>query len=213
MDAMMQSAVIELIQKDAVVNPANKPRYLRLIFDLLESSSNTVVYEAAITLANLTINPAAIKGTLLEGWGLMVAAASKFIDLAIKESDNNVKLIALDKVNDLHHEHEGVLEDLVMEILRVLSSPDIDVRNKALEIAMNMVTSRNVEEVIGLLKKDLIKTVEQDYEKVFRSCPSADVEQRVPPVTDQCDSQLRNSLFGSRGQWHPRTNGIHRGIQ
>jgi len=100
------------------------------------------------------------------GW-VNVAAASKFIDLAIKESDNNVKLIVLDKVNELHQEHEGVLEDLVMEILRVLSSPDIDVRNKALEIALNMVTSRNVEEVIGLLKKDLVKTVEQDYEKVY----------------------------------------------
>ena len=53
---------------------------------------------------------------------LTVASASKFIELAIKESDNNVKLIVLDKVNELHEAHEGVLEDLVMEILRVLSS-------------------------------------------------------------------------------------------
>jgi coatomer subunit beta len=99
--------------------------------------------------------------------GLIVACASKFIELAIKESDNNVKLIVLDKVNELHEQNEGVLEDLVMEVLQVLSSPDIDVRNKALEIALKMVTSRNVEEVIGLLKKDLIKTIEEDYEKVI----------------------------------------------
>ena len=72
----------------------------------------------------------------------------------------------LDKVNELHEKHEGVLEDLVTELLQVLSSPDLDVRNKALEIALKMITSRNVEEVIGVLKKDLIKTVEQDYEKV-----------------------------------------------
>jgi len=72
----------------------------------------------------------------------------------------------LDKVNELHEKHEGVLEDLVTEVLQVLSSPDLDVRNKALEIALKMITSRNVEEVIGVLKKDLIKTVEQDYEKV-----------------------------------------------
>lgn len=52
---------------------------------------------------------------------LILAAASKFIELAIKESDNNVKLIVLDKVNELHQEHEGILEDLVMEVLRVLS--------------------------------------------------------------------------------------------
>jgi len=68
MDAMMQSAVIELIQKDAMLNPANKPRYLRLIFALLESSSNTVGYEAAITLASLTSNPAAVKGIKVVGW-------------------------------------------------------------------------------------------------------------------------------------------------
>jgi len=77
MDPMMQSAVIELIQKDAALNLVNKvslppsivrkltpqAKYLRLIFDLLESSSNTVVYEAATSLANLTSNPAAIKGS------------------------------------------------------------------------------------------------------------------------------------------------------
>jgi coatomer subunit beta len=137
-----------------------------LIFELLESPSNTVVYEAAITLASLTNNPAAIRGNVVLDMELISASASKFIELAIKESDNNVKLIVLDKVSELHKEHDGILEDLVMEILRVLSSPDIDVRNKALEIALKMVTSRNVEQVISLLKKDLIKTVEQDYEKV-----------------------------------------------
>lgn len=53
-----------------------------------------------------------------------------------------------------------------MEILRVLSSPDIDVRRKALGIAMEMVSSKNVEEVILLLKKELSKTVDEQYEKV-----------------------------------------------
>lgn len=53
-----------------------------------------------------------------------------------------------------------------MEILRVLSSTDIDVRRKALEIAMEMVSSKNVEEVVILLKKELSKTVDEQYEKV-----------------------------------------------
>ena len=52
-----------------------------------------------------------------------------------------------------------------MEILRVLSSTDIDVRKKALEIALEMVSSKNVEEVVLLLKKELSKTVDQEYEK------------------------------------------------
>ena len=95
------------------------------------------------------------------------AAAAKFIELSIKESDNNVKLIVLDRVNDLRVKNEGILDDLTMEILRVLSSPDLDVRRKALSIAMEMVSSKNVEEVVMLLKKELSKTVDEQYEKVF----------------------------------------------
>ncbi|KAF3928846.1 hypothetical protein ABW20_dc0101008 [Dactylellina cionopaga] len=154
LDELMQQAVIEFIRKDAIVNTQNRARYLRIIFDLLEATSNTVVYEAATSLTTLTGNPTAIK-----------AAAGKFIELSVKESDNNVKLIVLDRVDQLRRKHEGVLDDLTMEILRVLSSPDIDVRKKALDITLSMVSSRNVEDVVMLLKKELAKTVDQEYEK------------------------------------------------
>lgn len=53
-----------------------------------------------------------------------------------------------------------------MEILRVLSSPDIDVRKKALDLALEMISSKNVEEVVLLLKKELSKTIDEQYEKV-----------------------------------------------
>lgn len=135
-------------------NRMKQARYLRLIFDLLEAGASTVVYEAASSLTALTSNPVAIK-----------AAAAKFIELSIKEADNNVKLIVLDRVDQLRRKNEGILDDLVMEILRVLSSPDIDVRRKALGIALEMVSSKNVEEVVLLLKKELSKTVDQEYEK------------------------------------------------
>lgn len=113
-----------------------------------------MVYEAASSLTALTNNPVAVK-----------AAAAKFIELSIKEADNNVKLIVLDRVDQLRKKNEGILDDLTMEILRVLSSTDIDVRRKALGIALGMVSSRNVEEVVLLLKKELSKTVDQEYEK------------------------------------------------
>ena len=114
-----------------------------------------MVYEAASSLTALTNNPVAVK-----------AAASKFIELSIKEPDNNVKLIVLEKVDQLREKNEGILDDLVMEILRVLSSPDLDVRRKALNLALEMVSSKNVEEVVLLLKKELSKTVDEQYEKV-----------------------------------------------
>lgn len=153
-EELLQLVELEFIRKDAVQNSQNKARYLRLIFDLLEAGASTVVYEAASSLTALTGNPVAVK-----------AAAAKFIELSIKEADNNVKLIVLDRVDQLRQKNEGVLDDLIMEILRVLSSPDIDVRRKALSIALEMISSKNVEEVVLLLKKELSKTVDQEYEK------------------------------------------------
>ena len=136
-------------------------KYLRLIFDLLDAGASTVVYEAATSLTSLTSNPVAVK-----------AAAAKLIELSIKEADNNVKLIVLDRVDQLRRRNEGVLDDLAMEILRVLSSPDIDVRRKALGLALQMVSSKNVEEIVLLLKKELAKTVdEHQYEKVSQDAP------------------------------------------
>ena len=119
-----------------------------------------MVYEAATSLTALTSNPVAVK-----------AAAGKLIELSIKEADNNVKLIVLDRVDQLRIRNEGVLDDLTMEILRVLSSPDIDVRRKALGIALEMVSSKNVEEIVMLLKKELSKTVDEQYEKVGLQTP------------------------------------------
>ncbi|KXJ91645.1 adaptin N terminal region-domain-containing protein [Microdochium bolleyi] len=153
-EELLQLVELEFIRKDAVQNSQNKARYLRLIFDLLEAGASTVVYEAASSLTALTSNPVAVK-----------AAAGKFIELSIKEADNNVKLIVLDRVDQLRQKNEGILDDLTMEILRVLSSTDIDVRRKALSIALDMVSSKNVEEVVLLLKKELSKTVDQEYEK------------------------------------------------
>lgn len=153
-EELLLLAELEFIRRDAAVNPGNKAKYLRLIFDLLESQVSTVIYEAAHALTTLTSNPVAVK-----------AAAGKFVELAVKEPDNNVKLIVLERVNQLRDKNEGVLDDLTMEILRVLSSTDLDVRKKALHIAMEMISSRNVEEVVLLLKKELMKTVDEQYDK------------------------------------------------
>jgi coatomer subunit beta len=45
------------------------------------------------------------------------------------------------------------LQEVVMDILRVLSSPDLEVRRKTLSLAMDLVTSRNIEEMVLVLKK------------------------------------------------------------
>lgn len=96
----------------------------------------------------------------------VLAAAAAFAELIVKEADNNVKLIVLDRFDTLRAKHEHVLDGMVMDILKVLSSQDMEVKRKAIGIALEMVTSRNVEDVVLFMKKQLTSTMEQEYDKV-----------------------------------------------
>lgn len=110
-------------------NPSERARFIRCIYNLLQSSSPAVKYEAAGTLVTLSSAPTAIKvehqtpgfrqsTVTLNGKSNDVsisacqAAAQCYIDLIIKESDNNVKLIVLDRLIELkeHPTHERVLQ-------------------------------------------------------------------------------------------------------
>ncbi|KAF8555045.1 Coatomer, beta subunit [Imleria badia] len=154
MDEGLQMAIIEVSRMDCMNDTTHKPRYIRCMFELLNSSSHAVKYEAATTLTTLTQNPAAVK-----------AAASCFVNLVIKESDNNVKLIVLDRLDVLRSKHGAVLDGLIMDVLQVLSSADMEVRRKAMSIVLSMTSTRNVEEVVLFLKKQLQRTQEHDYDK------------------------------------------------
>lgn len=49
------------------------------------------------------------------------AAGAALCDLIVKEADNNVKLIVLDRFNTLREKHPHVLDNSTMDILKVLS--------------------------------------------------------------------------------------------
>lgn len=176
LDEQMQLAVIELIRTDIKTTNGEttmKSRYIRAVFELLGDSTESlsVRYEAAALLTSLTSNPAAVKGLFVFFKSnvylltIPTAAASAYIDLIIKESDNNVKTIVLDRVESLRAKHDrGVLDDLVMDILRVLGAPDMEVKRKCLDIALELVSSRNVEDVVLFLKKELSKTLDANLE-------------------------------------------------
>ncbi|KAI1727742.1 coatomer beta subunit appendage platform domain-containing protein [Ditylenchus destructor] len=156
---ILQLIIVELIYKVCHTNPAERGRFIRCVYNLLQSQSGAVRYEAAGTLVTLSSAPTAIK-----------AAASAYIDLIVKESDNNIKLIVLDRLTALRENvpNEKVLQELVMDILRVLSATDYEVRKKILQLALDLVSSRNVQEMVMFLKKEIDKTTNDSQEDVGR---------------------------------------------
>ncbi|KAI0783336.1 coatomer protein [Abortiporus biennis] len=154
MDELLQMAIIEVIRLDCKGDTAHRARYILLISELLNASSHAVKYEAATTLTSLTQNPAAVK-----------AAAACYINLVAKESDNNAKIIVLDRLDALRSRHGHVLDSMIMDILQLISSADLEVRRKALSIVLSLTSSRNVEDVVLFLKKQLQRTQDQEFEK------------------------------------------------
>ena len=135
---LLQMAVLDLIRKVCrSQNRANKGRYITIITSLLSAPSTAVVYECAGALVSLSSAPTAVR-----------AAANTYCQLLSSQSDNNVKLILLDRLNELRTTHRDVMVGVVMDVLRALASPNLDVKRKVLDLVLDLLTPRNVEEVV-----------------------------------------------------------------
>lgn len=144
--------VLELTRKVCRGDPTQKSRFVRVLFQMLSSNSAAVSYEAAWTLVSLSSAPTAVR-----------AAAVTYINLLTSQSnDNNVKLIVLERLEGLKKKHGKILQELLMDILRALASPSQDICKKVLEVAMDVVTARNVQEVVNVLKREVQKTMSDD---------------------------------------------------
>lgn len=56
-----------------------------------------------------------------------------------------------------------------MDILRALATPNMDIRKKTLDIALDLVSPQNIDEAILYLKKEIAKTQSAGFEKVLPS--------------------------------------------
>ncbi|KAL9247228.1 hypothetical protein vseg_020681 [Gypsophila vaccaria] len=150
----LQMVVLELIKKVCRTNKHEKGKYIKIIISLLTAPSAAVIYECAGTLVSLSSAPTAIR-----------AAADTYCKLLQSQSDNNVKLIVLDRLQELKSSHKEIMVDMIMDILRALASPNLDIKKKTLDIALELITPKNVDEVVLTLKKEVMKTQSADLDK------------------------------------------------
>mmetsp|Transcript_29257 Transcript_29257/g.60944 ORF Transcript_29257/g.60944 Transcript_29257/m.60944 type:complete len:975 (+) Transcript_29257:154-3078(+) len=156
--------VLDLTRKACRRDPNQKSRFVRVLFQMLSSNSAAVSYEAAWTLISLSNSPTAVR-----------AAAVTYTNLLNSQNDNNVMMIVLERLEQLKKKHSKILQELLMDILRALSSPNPDICKKVLDVAMALVTNKNVADVVTTLKREVAKTTQEssdsseDKGKVYRN--------------------------------------------
>ncbi|KAI3909837.1 hypothetical protein MKW92_050640 [Papaver armeniacum] len=81
---------------------------------------------------------------------ISLAAANTYCQLLQSQSDNNVKLIVLDQLNELKTSYREIMVDMIMDTI---------------DIALELITPRNIDEVVQALKKEVVKTRSTELEK------------------------------------------------
>jgi len=151
---ILQMVALDLVRKVCRTSPEQKGKYMKIILQLLGTNNTAVVYECAGALVSLSSAPTAIR-----------AASNCYCQLLQSQSDNNVKLIVLDRLMELKNIHREVMQDLVMDVVRALASPNMDIRRKTLDIVLELLTPRNIDEVVLTFKKEVMKTQNSELEK------------------------------------------------
>lgn len=190
----LQLSALELVRRVCRANPVQKGSYIKIIFMLLQSDSPAVVYESANTLISLSAAPTAIR-----------AAAQSYCQLLATQSDHNIKLILLDRITELHKSQTPILQELCMDLMRALSSPNLDIRRKCIDIVMGVLTRRNVDQVVGVMKKELQGTQnltaasDDEYRQLLiRSIHTAALQfADVAPTAVQVLTEFLRDSYGS----------------
>jgi coatomer subunit beta len=157
---ILQLVVLEQLKKVSKVNPLEKGKYIKAIFTIADTAkSQSVLFESAVAILQLTSMPLPVKH-----------AISTLLKLLNDQSaDNNTKLIVLERLGDLKSSFAKLLQEQVVDVLRVLATPSDAIRDKALQLALSLLTQRNIDDIVRILKKSLQGLYGEKTEHAYRS--------------------------------------------
>jgi coatomer subunit beta len=186
-DSEVQLVILDHVRR----NMADLPDLSFEIYrQLLASVNPSVKYEAAVSVM-MSLKDHSEAGLIAGEVLRALVSLSASVD-----SDDNIKLIALENISRLQEDFPDVMEDeaTLLDILRALSSSDLQVRRKALDVVVRGISGVRGEEVLGQLKRELGKVSDNDQsQNAFRSLLLDGVYELVGRFPDLSSSAL--SLF------------------
>jgi coatomer subunit beta len=146
----------------------------------LDSKSLAVLYQCAGTLVSISSSPAAIKG-----------ASNTYIQLLLKSNDNNIKLIVLDRLEELQNRYESFFNELSMEILRGLNNSTMEIKKKVLKLSLDSITNKNALNILTSLKKEILSLGEDQKNGSYKQLIVKSIHQLITKFPEISE----NSLF------------------
>ncbi|KAF0990236.1 hypothetical protein HZS_4249, partial [Henneguya salminicola] len=150
---VLQLAIIELIYNYSVQSH-EKNIYLKYLYELLTADSRAVQFAAANTLLSLSDSPTAFE-----------FASKCYVNLILKESDNNVRLIVLDRISYIHSlkKYDWTLYDVSLDLLCVLSAGaadsiiDLELARRILRLVTSLLSPDHTEPAVNFFRKEILR--------------------------------------------------------
>ncbi|XBI68694.1 hypothetical protein VPH35_047863 [Triticum aestivum] len=155
----LQMAALDFVRK--AYSPRFRTTYIEIIMSLISTGTTdaVVVYDCARTLLSVSRAPTLIR-----------AAVEAYFRLLNSQSDKKVRLVILDSLHELCTSHHYMMVSFVMDILHLLARADadqLDVRSKALDLVLGLITAQNVEKVVLYLKKEVFETMDSGHKMAY----------------------------------------------
>ena len=117
---------------------------MKLIFFFKTSKSPSVLLECANTLVQITNAPTA-----------MTQAINIYIHLLNGNTDNNVKIIVLQKMIKLKQLHSKLMEGKILDILKILKNKSFDIRKLTIQLIQDLISEKNIGQFLEFVRKYL----------------------------------------------------------
>ncbi|KII68325.1 Coatomer subunit beta [Thelohanellus kitauei] len=150
---VLQLSIIELVYKVAVESE-DKSAYLPYLYELLCSDSSAVKYSAANTLLSLSDAQTAFE-----------YAVRCYVNLIIKERDNNIRLTVVDRLVAIHglKKYDWLFHTLLLDLLSVLDTGtsdsiiDLELARKIIELVNELLPPELTVSAIDFIKKEVLR--------------------------------------------------------
>lgn len=140
-------SIVENLRNLSILYPKEKGRMLKILLDLSNHKSHSVLFEVANSLILLSSNPNIIKN-----------AVGIFCNLLVEQKDNNILIIILKKLINIKNKYRDILEEQILSFAIILNSTtNSEIRKLLFDLIIELLRESNINQVFDVFINDLNK--------------------------------------------------------